>query len=127
LLSADTADPVSDSGLLSADNKPSRHLASATSSEASGASNSTLPVVAPPPVPAPRHDRAADAAGESAPEPRGEERRLSRDDAVAAVRRLHAKMDAVVFAQGARAWLRILQEQHPDEYAALLRELLSQQ
>ncbi|WP_331724766.1 ParB/RepB/Spo0J family partition protein [Streptomyces canus] len=50
-------------------------------------------------------------------------RRLPYDDAFSVVTHLHLKMEPAVFADGARVWLRILREQHPDAYGALLQEL----
>jgi ParB family chromosome partitioning protein len=54
-------------------------------------------------------------------------RRLPYGDAFSVVTHLHLKMETAVFAEGARVWLRILREQHPDEYRALLRELSEQE
>jgi ParB family transcriptional regulator, chromosome partitioning protein len=36
-------------------------------------------------------------------------------------------MEPAVFADGARVWLRILREQDPDAYGALLQELTQQE
>ncbi|MFF3505419.1 ParB/RepB/Spo0J family partition protein [Streptomyces sp. NPDC003247] len=57
----------------------------------------------------------------------GQPRRLPYDDAFSVVTHLHLKMDPAVFADGARIWLRILREQHPDSYSALLQELTGQE
>ncbi|MDQ0904672.1 ParB family chromosome partitioning protein [Streptomyces canus] len=54
-------------------------------------------------------------------------KRLPYDDAFSVVTHLHLKMDPTVFADGARVWLRILREQHPDAYSALLQELTQQE
>lgn len=54
-------------------------------------------------------------------------RRLPYDDPVYVVQHLHVKMTPSDFAKGARAWLTILREEHPDEYQALLEELRGQQ
>ncbi|MEU1853732.1 ParB/RepB/Spo0J family partition protein [Streptomyces sp. NPDC019990] len=57
----------------------------------------------------------------------GQPRRLPYDDAFYVVTHLHAKMEPTVFVDGARVWLRILREQHPAEYSALLQELTQQE
>ncbi|MEV5432721.1 ParB/RepB/Spo0J family partition protein [Streptomyces sp. NPDC052701] len=96
------------------------------------------------PAPAPRAGAATPPAqreqpSESVPEPRtkaGEPRtanaeaaqsrepkRLPYDDAFYCVHHLHQKMKPETFVQGARLWMDILREQHPDEYKALLAEL----
>lgn len=79
------------------------------------------------------------AASESIPEPRAgaeetdpadaeaaqpkQPKRLPYDDAFYCVHHLHQKMTSETFVQGARVWMDILREQHPDEYKALLAEL----
>jgi ParB family transcriptional regulator, chromosome partitioning protein len=50
-------------------------------------------------------------------------KRLPYDDAFYCVHHLHQKMTPETFVQGARVWLDVLREQHPDEYKALLAEL----
>ncbi|MEW2515771.1 ParB/RepB/Spo0J family partition protein [Streptomyces sp. NPDC046870] len=66
--------------------------------------------------------------GESSGEGEGEQpRRLPYDDAVYIVRHLHLKMTSEHFVQGARVWMKILHEQHPEEYQALLLELGEQE
>jgi ParB family chromosome partitioning protein len=57
----------------------------------------------------------------------GQPRRLPYDDAFSVVTHLHLKMEPTVFVDGARVWLRILSEQHPAEYKALLQELAQQE
>ncbi|MFL4910768.1 ParB/RepB/Spo0J family partition protein [Streptomyces sp. MMS24-I2-30] len=57
----------------------------------------------------------------------GQPRRLPYDDAFSVVTHLHLKMEPMVFEDGARVWLRILREQHPDAYSALLQELAQQE
>ncbi|MEV6962449.1 plasmid partitioning protein [Streptomyces sp. NPDC051207] len=123
------ADTASSPSLLSADNKlaqspsataPETATRTSKDSAASASASSS-------PVPGPRHDHAPTASTGASPGAGGQTRRLSYDEAVDVVRSLHAKVDPDVFAQGARAWMRILQEHHPDEYAALLRELLPEQ
>lgn len=52
-------------------------------------------------------------------------KRLPYDDAFYCVHHLHQKMNPETFAQGARMWMDILREQHPEEYKALLAELES--
>jgi ParB family chromosome partitioning protein len=54
-------------------------------------------------------------------------RRLPYDDAFFVVNHLHVKMEPAVFVNGARVWLKILREQHPAEYRALLQELSNQE
>ena len=54
-------------------------------------------------------------------------RRLPYDDAFSVVTHLQLKMEPNVFAEGARVWLRILREQNPDAYSALLQELTQQE
>jgi ParB family chromosome partitioning protein len=79
------------------------------------------------PVPSPRHDHADEAATSAAQGNDGQPRRLPYDDAFSVVTHLHLKMEPTVFADGARVWLRILREQHPDAYGALLQELNQQE
>ncbi|MCX4564626.1 ParB/RepB/Spo0J family partition protein [Streptomyces phaeochromogenes] len=57
----------------------------------------------------------------------GQPRRLPYDDPFSVVTHLHLKMESTAFAEGARVWLRILREQHPDAYSALLQELSQQE
>ncbi|MDX3067808.1 ParB/RepB/Spo0J family partition protein [Streptomyces sp. ND04-05B] len=57
----------------------------------------------------------------------GQPRRLPYDDAFSVVTHLHLKMEPTVFVDGARVWLRILREQHPDAYGELLQELTQQE
>ncbi|MFI2764341.1 ParB/RepB/Spo0J family partition protein [Streptomyces echinatus] len=54
-------------------------------------------------------------------------RRLPYDDALYVVQHMHVKMTTEKFVQGARVWMRILREQHPQEYQALLLELSQQE
>ncbi|MEH0557334.1 ParB/RepB/Spo0J family partition protein [Streptomyces sp. B21-101] len=56
----------------------------------------------------------------------GQPRRLPYGDPFSVVTHLHLKMEPTSFAEGARVWLRILREQQPAEYAALLDELVGQ-
>ncbi|MFI5571153.1 ParB/RepB/Spo0J family partition protein [Streptomyces sp. NPDC051740] len=90
-------------------------------------------------TPSVEREQAAESVPESIPEPRtgaGEPKtasaeaeqpkqpkRLPYDDAFYCVHHLHQKMEPETFAQGARVWMDILREQHPDEYEALLAEL----
>ncbi|MFF8867856.1 ParB/RepB/Spo0J family partition protein [Streptomyces sp. NPDC015139] len=53
----------------------------------------------------------------------GQPRRLPYDDAFSVVTHLHLKMKTDDFARGARVWLKILREKHPEAYRALLQEL----
>ncbi|MBC9729289.1 ParB/RepB/Spo0J family partition protein [Streptomyces sp. TRM68367] len=48
-------------------------------------------------------------------------------DALSVVTQLHLKMEPAVFADGARVWLRILRDQHPNAYRVLLQELTQQE
>jgi ParB family chromosome partitioning protein len=57
----------------------------------------------------------------------GQPRRLPYDDAPYVVQHMHVKMSTETFVQGARVWMRILREQHPKEYQALLLELSQQE
>lgn len=81
----------------------------APSSSASGSS----------PVPSPRHDQPG-------LKDNGQPRQLPYDDAFYVVHHLHVKMEPTVFAEGARLWLGILRDEHPDAYSALLQELSQQ-
>ncbi|MGW5679323.1 ParB/RepB/Spo0J family partition protein [Streptomyces sp. NPDC003860] len=67
--------------------------------------------------------QAPESAGQSEPVPG----QLPYGDALSVVTQLHLKMAPEVFADGARVWLRILREQHPDAYGALLQELNQQE
>ncbi|MGA5606451.1 ParB/RepB/Spo0J family partition protein [Streptomyces griseoincarnatus] len=69
-------------------------------------------------------DAASDATGEDTAD---QPRKLPYDDAFFVVNHLHAKMEPAVFANGARVWLKILREQHPAAYSALLQELAQQE
>ncbi|PNV30933.1 plasmid partitioning protein [Streptomyces sp. DH-12] len=53
-------------------------------------------------------------------------KRLPYDDAFYCVHHLHQRMSPETFARGARVWMDVLREQHPDEYEALLAELRDQ-
>jgi ParB family chromosome partitioning protein len=50
-------------------------------------------------------------------------RMLPYDDAFYVVRHLHAKMATADFLEGARVWMAVLREEHPEEYQRLLLEL----
>ncbi|CCK32912.1 putative plasmid partitioning protein B (plasmid) [Streptomyces davaonensis JCM 4913] len=77
---------------------------------------------APAGLPGPRSDGPADA--EVAHGDSGRPvRQLPYDDPVYVAMHLHAKMELPAFVEGARAWLGILRTEHPEEYAALVREL----
>lgn len=54
-------------------------------------------------------------------------RRLPYDDPFSVVTHLHLKMEPEAFTEGARVWLRILREHHPDAFSALLQELPQQE
>ncbi|MCX2927398.1 ParB/RepB/Spo0J family partition protein [Streptomyces sp. NEAU-W12] len=107
----------------------------------------TRAVPPPPPSPPLRPGAAAppverEQASESIPEPRTsggdlepenaeaaqseqskQPKRLPYDDAFYCVHHLHQKMEPETFVQGARMWMDLLREQHPDEYRTLLAEL----
>ncbi|MDH3038947.1 ParB/RepB/Spo0J family partition protein [Streptomyces sp. TRM75561] len=83
----------------------------------SGASPSTVNAVN-----TPRAD--VEAAAEAST---GQPRKLPYDDPIYVVQHLHVKMTSADFTQGARAWLRILRDEHPEEYRALLLELSEEQ
>ena len=57
----------------------------------------------------------------------GQPRRLPYDNPFSVVTHLHLKMEPAAFAEGARVWLRILREQHPDAYSAVVQELSQQE
>ncbi|GAB1331908.1 hypothetical protein ACE1SV_62470 [Streptomyces sennicomposti] len=57
----------------------------------------------------------------------GRARRLPYDDAPYVVKHMHVKTTAENFVQGARVWMRILRERHPEEYQVLLLELSRQE
>ncbi|MEV5149364.1 ParB/RepB/Spo0J family partition protein [Streptomyces sp. NPDC052727] len=57
----------------------------------------------------------------------GQPRRLPYDDAPYVVQHMHVKMTTENFIQGARVWMRILRDQHPEEHQALLLELSQQE
>ncbi|MGW5497724.1 ParB/RepB/Spo0J family partition protein [Streptomyces olivaceoviridis] len=57
----------------------------------------------------------------------GQPRRLPYDDAPYVVQHMHVKMTTENFIVGARVWMRILRDQHPEEYQALLLELSQQE
>ncbi|MET9077913.1 ParB/RepB/Spo0J family partition protein [Streptomyces sp. NPDC004232] len=58
---------------------------------------------------------------------RAQPRQLPYDDALYVVQHMHVKMTTEGFVQGARVWMRILREQHPEAYSALLQELAEQE
>ncbi|MET9759994.1 ParB/RepB/Spo0J family partition protein [Streptomyces sp. NPDC006372] len=53
-------------------------------------------------------------------------RKLPYDDAFYVVQHLHLKMATADFVKGARLWMAVLREKHPEEYQALLLELSQQ-
>ncbi|MEV3958427.1 hypothetical protein [Streptomyces albogriseolus] len=57
----------------------------------------------------------------------GQPRKLPYDDPIYVVQHLHVKMTSADFTRGARAWLRILRDEHPEAYRALLLELSEEQ
>ncbi|WP_225829220.1 ParB/RepB/Spo0J family partition protein [Streptomyces naphthomycinicus] len=92
------------------------------------AESASTPVHDPTPVPGPRHDDAEEAPRTpAAPREEGQPRRLPYDDAPYVVQHMHVKMTSEDFVQGARVWMRILREQHPEEYQSLLHELRQQE
>ncbi|GGX80336.1 ParB/RepB/Spo0J family partition protein [Streptomyces minutiscleroticus] len=72
-------------------------------------------------TPAPQSADEADSKGEQAAS--GQPKRLPYDNAPYVVHHLYRKMDADVFTQGARVWMQLLRENHPEEYNALLQDL----
>ncbi|MEU1854269.1 ParB/RepB/Spo0J family partition protein [Streptomyces sp. NPDC019990] len=69
-----------------------------------------------------------DAASDATREGKADQsRKLPYDDAFYVVNHLHVKMEPADFVNGARVWLKILREQHPAEYSALLQELAQQE
>ncbi|MEU0061375.1 plasmid partitioning protein [Streptomyces sp. NPDC006334] len=99
------ADAQTTGTLLSADNKP----------PAVSGQNAAKP-------PAQRQRTDEEDAAKAAKQPR----RLPYHDAFSVVTHLHLKMEPTVFTEGARVWLRILREEHPAAYSALLEELTQQ-
>lgn len=98
-----------------------------TAANRSGGAESSSPLVPDStPVPGPRHDHAAEADGPAAQGNDGQPRRLPYHDPFSVVTHLHLNIEPKVFTEGARVWLRILREQHPDAYGALLQELAQQ-
>ncbi|MEV7130608.1 ParB/RepB/Spo0J family partition protein [Streptomyces sp. NPDC093260] len=105
---------------------------------ASPAAPSSTPSTPGPSAPSAEREQAA----ESIPEPRTsttevspaqpeaaqseQPKRLPYDDAVYCVHHLHQKMKPETFKQGARVWMDVLRNKHPDDYKALLRELGAQ-
>ncbi|MDU9001692.1 ParB/RepB/Spo0J family partition protein [Streptomyces mirabilis] len=53
----------------------------------------------------------------------GQPKRLPYDDAAFCVHHLHRKMTSAGFVLGARVWMAVLRDQHPEEYRELLLEL----
>ncbi|MFE4052914.1 ParB/RepB/Spo0J family partition protein [Streptomyces sp. YIM B13518] len=74
-------------------------------------------------IPEPRTGTGEPKAAHAEPEQPKQPKRLPYDDAFYCVHHLHQKMESGTFVQGARVWMDILREQHPDEYQALLAEL----
>ncbi|MCX5097684.1 ParB/RepB/Spo0J family partition protein [Streptomyces sp. NBC_00365] len=57
----------------------------------------------------------------------GQPKRLPYDDATFIVQHLHRKMTSADFVQGARVWMAVLRDQHPEAYRELLLELSQQE
>ncbi|MFD9394775.1 ParB/RepB/Spo0J family partition protein [Streptomyces sp. NPDC060000] len=132
LLSADNKSEVRPTGsqsgerLLSADNKPADTPAQDVAkppAQRRSAPESVRPASTQPVSAARTH---SDETGSTGREGQGQPRRLPYDDAFYVVNHLHRKMEATTFAEGARVWLRILREQQPAAYAALLDDLVGQ-
>ncbi|MGV9915428.1 ParB/RepB/Spo0J family partition protein [Streptomyces tendae] len=109
----------------------------ATTSPVTASATSPAPTPRPSaPTPPTEHEQAA---SEAIPEPRAgagepgpakaevaepkQPKRLPYDDAFYCVHHLHKKMTPETFVQGARVWMDILRDEHPEEYKALLAEL----
>ncbi|KOV95832.1 plasmid partitioning protein [Streptomyces sp. NRRL B-1140] len=131
-----TGEPASEGqggGLLSADNKSDAEAE--TERPTAGllsADNKPVQVANKPPAQRQPQQEAARTSSDSASEATGKDkadqpRKLPYDDAFFVVSHLHVKMEPAVFANGARVWLKILREQHPAEYSALLQELAQQE
>ncbi|MER6464571.1 ParB/RepB/Spo0J family partition protein [Streptomyces sp. NPDC001288] len=78
------------------------------------------------PLPGPRQDAIGGTPNQSGHDdvkPK-QPRQLPYDDPVYVVQHLQMKMAVDDFLTGARVWLKILREQHPDAYGALLQELI---
>ncbi len=54
----------------------------------------------------------------------GQPKRLPYDNPPYIVHHLHKKMDPAGFVQGARVWMQLLREEHPEEYSTLLKDLV---
>ncbi|MGW4103095.1 ParB/RepB/Spo0J family partition protein [Streptomyces sp. NPDC004976] len=120
--SRDTEAPQAAAGLLSADNKPvgnpsgdaARPPAQRQPPQATyNASNAASSV-----------EGAADTAVQGSGD---QPRTLPYGDPFYVVRHLHTKMAAADFLEGARVWMALLREQHPEEYRALLLEFGQQE
>ncbi|MFD8525301.1 ParB/RepB/Spo0J family partition protein [Streptomyces capillispiralis] len=74
-------------------------------------------------IPEPRTGAGEPGAANAEPTPSKQPKQLPYDDAFYCVHHLHRKMKPETFVQGARMWMDILREQHPDAYEALLAEL----
>ncbi|MFG2322885.1 ParB/RepB/Spo0J family partition protein [Streptomyces sp. NPDC048568] len=108
----------------------------ATTSPVTASATSPAPTPRPSaPTPPTEHEQAGSEAipepraGASEPGPANAEaaepkqlKRLPYDDAFYCVHHLHKKMTPETFVQGARVWMDILRDQHPEEYKALLTE-----
>nr|WP_011116872.1 plasmid partitioning protein [Streptomyces violaceoruber]AAO50117.1 putative plasmid partitioning protein [Streptomyces violaceoruber] len=131
-----------DRGLLSADNEGSREAeapqtaAALLSADNKSIDNPRRDAARPPaqrqPPQAP--DNASNAAtsaegvANTAVQGRGDQpRTLPYDDPFYVVQHLHTQMATADFLEGARAWMALLREQHPEEYRSLLREFGQQE
>lgn len=106
------ADEVSDASTVNAVNTPEDASASGT------AAASTVNAV--------NTSEAQDAEKLPPNEGDGQARRLPYDDPIYIVQHLQRKMTPDDFVKGARFWVSLLREQHPDAYGALLQELNQQ-
>ncbi|MGW1625913.1 ParB/RepB/Spo0J family partition protein [Streptomyces sp. NPDC002172] len=122
---SDASGETRPSETLSADNKlpkPNDPEKSAKQPEASGHSSSSETSST---LPGPRHDATGgtpNRSGQDDGRPK-QPRQLPYDDPVYVVQHLQMKMAVDDFLTGARVWMKILREQHPDQYDALLSEL----
>ncbi|MBT2413777.1 plasmid partitioning protein [Streptomyces sp. ISL-12] len=108
-------------GLLSVDNKPAQSTAKPPAQRQSTQRTPAPPGSGSSTTSKPNTESSAGTKQGEQPRP------LPYDDAHFVVNHLHRKMEPAVFTESARLLLRILREQHPDEYVALVNEITHQE